>query len=235
MATRHVVLDTETTGFDPETGDRIVELACTELVNLIPTRRALHLYFNPHRPMPDQAFAVHGLGDEFLATQRDFSNCVDEFLAFIADSTLVIHNAEFDLKFLNFELGLVGLPPLALPVVDTLAIARQRFVGANNTLDGLCKRFGVYLGSRTVHGALIDCELLGEVYLHLEGGRQSTLLLGETAGEAEMAEALEEALPMLRREWPRRPAKMPSVEEMAAHEAFLDGMKKVTPVWRAAC
>lgn len=175
---REIILDTETTGLDPATGDRIVEIGAVELINHLPTGRTLHVYINPERDMPKEAEAVHGLSSAFLRDKPVFASIAGEFLEFIADATLVIHNASFDVGFLNAELGFLRLPPL-LPerVVDTLHIARQKHPGAANSLDALCRRYGIDNSRRTKHGALLDSELLAEVYLELIGGRQTALVL----------------------------------------------------------
>jgi DNA polymerase-3 subunit epsilon len=170
---REVVLDTETTGLDPAEGHRIVEIGAVELWNHLPTGRTFHRYLNPERSVPTEAFEVHGLGDDFLRDKPFFAQVAQELRAFIEGARLVIHTAAFDLRFLNAEfsrLGLASLPPAA--ALDTLAMARARFPGAPASLDALCRRFGVDLSARTRHGALLDCELLAEVYLELVGGRQ---------------------------------------------------------------
>lgn len=175
---REIVLDTETTGFDPTSGDRIVEIGAVELRNLMPTGRTYHQYINPERDMPQEAFAVHGLSTEFLADKPVFAKIAQDFLDFVGDAKLVIHNASFDMKFLNAELGWVNKPSLPwAQAVDTLDIARRRFPGAQNTLDALCRRFGVDNSGREKHGALLDSELLAEVYLELMGGRQPDFTL----------------------------------------------------------
>jgi DNA polymerase-3 subunit epsilon len=175
---REIVLDTETTGFEPETGDRIVEIGAVELHNHMPTGRTYHQYINPERAMPDDAFQVHGLGDEFLRDKPVFKEIGDAFLEFIGDAKLVIHNAAFDMKFLNAELGWMNRPLLPFDqAIDTLAIARKRFPGSPASLDALCRRFGIDNSSRTLHGALLDSEILAEVYLELIGGRQPDLVL----------------------------------------------------------
>src|SRR5690242_10106213 len=165
---REVVLDTETTGLDPEQGHRVVELGAVELANHIPTGRTFHAYINPERDMPAEAFRVHGLAAEFLADHPVFAEVVDAFLEFLGDGKLVIHNAAFDVRFLNAELDRCGRPPIPSErAVDTLVLAQRRFPGAPNNLDALCKRFGVDNSNRKLHGALLDCELLADVYLHL--------------------------------------------------------------------
>src|SRR5690606_30758717 len=173
-----VVLDTETTGLNPMLGDRIVEIGCIELVNHVPTGRFFHRFCNPQRPMPAEAAAVHGLTDAFLADQPLFAEVVDELLDFLKDSPLVIHNAAFDIAFLNAELARLGLPQVPMErAVDTLALARSRFPGAQASLDALCRRFGIDNSARTKHGALLDAELLADVYLELVGGRQPEMAL----------------------------------------------------------
>ncbi len=170
---REVVLDTETTGFDPETGDRIVEIGAVELMGHVPTGRTYHQYINPEREMPQEAFEVHGLGDEFLRDKPKFAEIGQAFLDFIGDAKLVIHNAAFDIKFLNAELKWMNLPQIPWEqAIDTLAIARKRFPGSPASLDALCRRFNIDNSSRTLHGALLDSEILAEVYLELIGGRQ---------------------------------------------------------------
>lgn len=185
---REIVLDTETTGLNPDTGDRIVEIGGVELFNHVATGRNYHVYINPQRDMPQEAFAVHGLSTAFLSDKPVFKAVAEDFLAFVGDAKLVIHNASFDMRFLNAELGWAGLPTLPRnQAIDTLDIAKRRFPGANNTLDALCRRFGVDNSGREKHGALLDSELLAEVYLELMGGRQPDLTLavvtrGETRG-----------------------------------------------------
>lgn len=215
---REIVLDTETTGFEPSEGHRIVEIGAVELMNHMPTGRTYHQYINPERPMPVEAFEVHGLGDEFLRDKPVFRAIGSEFLAFIGEARLVIHNAAFDMKFLNFELKRVGLPALPFDrALDTLALARQRFPGAPASLDALCRRFGVDNSTREKHGALLDSEILAEVYLELVGGRQPDFGLARLDSSRSGGEA---------GEWrPRpRPTLLPSritEEEAAAHAAFV--------------
>lgn len=188
---REIVLDTETTGLNPDAGDRIVEIGGVELFNHVATGRNFHVYVNPQRDMPQEAFAVHGLSTAFLSDKPVFKAVAEDFLAFVGDAKLVIHNASFDMRFLNAELGWAGLRTLPrTQAIDTLEIAKRRFPGANNTLDALCRRFGVDNSGREKHGALLDSELLAEVYLELMGGRQPDLTLavavrGETRGSAE--------------------------------------------------
>ena len=170
---REIVLDTETTGLDPENGDRIVEIGAVELFNHVPTGRTFHHYINPERPMAEEAFQIHGLGDAFLADKPRFAEIAAEFVAFMGDSRLVAHNAAFDFRFLNAELARCGVQAIAWErVVDTLALARQKFPGSPCSLDALCRRFAIDNSARTLHGALLDSEILAEVYLELVGGRQ---------------------------------------------------------------
>jgi DNA polymerase-3 subunit epsilon len=224
---REIVVDTETTGLDPQMGHRIVEIACLELMHHVPTGRKLHRYINPERDIPADALAVHGLTAEFLAGHPPFAALADELLDFIGGDRLVIHNADFDLAFLNAELARLDRPPLAGPFVDTLAVARRRFPGAPASLDALCRRFAIDLSERDLHGAMIDCGLLAEVYIELLGGRQPGLDFAVAGGVLGIGIALPQDRP--RRE-PRPHA--PSLEELAAHQAMLATLK--TPLWLAA-
>ncbi len=186
---REIVLDTETTGLDPRKGDRVVEIGCIELVNHVQSGREFHAYLDPERDMPEAAFNVHGLSAEFLSGKPKFADVADDFLTFIDGAKLVIHNAEFDLKFLNAELKAAGRPPIDMTrAVDTLLIARQKFPGAQASLDALCRRFEIDLSVRDKHGALLDSQLLAEVYLELIGGREPGL---ELAGEKSKTVSLE--------------------------------------------
>lgn len=223
---REIVFDTETTGFEPTEGHRIVEIACLELVNQIPTGRKKQFYLNPERDMPEAAFRIHGLTEEFLRDKPRFAEVVEELMEFIGDARLVAHNAEFDVKFLNAELALLKREIVALDrAVDTVRIARQRFPGAPASLDALCKRFAIDNTQRTLHGALLDAQLLAKVYLQLLGGPQTGLSLStDTVAEAARA-ALAIAGRMLR---PARPHAA-STEELAAHAAFVAKLKD--PVW----
>jgi DNA polymerase-3 subunit epsilon len=182
---REIVLDTETTGFDPETGDRIVEIGGVELWNHMPTGRVYHQYINPERAMPQEAFEVHGLGDDFLRDKPLFKDIAGAFGDFVGDAKLVIHNAAFDMKFINAEFGWLKLAPIPWErAVDTLMIARKRFPGSPASLDALCRRFGIDNSARTLHGALLDAQILAEVYLELIGGRQPGFVLGGLASNA---------------------------------------------------
>lgn len=215
---REIVLDTETTGFDPESGDRIVEIGAVELMNHMATGETYHQYINPERAMPDEAFQVHGLGDDFLRDKPKFAQVGQAFLDFIQDSKLIIHNAAFDIKFLNAELRWMGLPQIPWEqALDTLAIARKRFPGSPASLDALCRRFGIDNTSRTLHGALLDSEILAEVYLELIGGRQPDFALSAEP-ERNAAGTIEAWSPML------RPSPLPSrlsESEAAAHADFV--------------
>lgn len=176
---RHIVIDTETTGFDPALGHRMVEIGCVELVNHVPSGRVFHHYLNPQRSMPEGAQKVHGLTDAFLKDKPLFAEVADDFLAFIAADDLVIHNASFDMSFINAELKLTGFDPLPMErAFDTLALARKKFPGAPASLDALCKRFNISNAARNFHGALLDARLLADVYLELIGGRQPDLTSG---------------------------------------------------------
>ena len=213
---REIVLDTETTGLSPATGDRVVEIGCVELLNHIPSGRHLHLYLNPERSMPEEAFRVHGLSDEFLRDKPRFAETAAAFLDFIEDSTLVIHNAPFDMGFLNAELERLRRPSLKNPVIDTVMVARDRHPGARVSLDALCKHYGIDNSRRTLHGALLDAEILAEVYLELIGGRQVGLALVEE----QRTVAIEfKAAPARQRPTPLPPRL--SEAERSAHAGFV--------------
>jgi DNA polymerase-3 subunit epsilon len=221
---REVVLDTETTGLDPLAGNRIVEIGCIELVNMVATGRSLQIYLNPEMPMPAGAQEVHGLSDEFLADKPLFADKVEELLEFLGDAQLVIHNAQFDLGFLNAELDRVGKPKLTNDYVDTVSMARRKFPGQRASLDALCERFSIDNTKRTKHGALLDSELLAEVYLELSGGRQRDLGLAPEMAASGLAGFMATKRPVR----PARPHAA-SAEELAAHAEFL---KKVSdPIW----
>ena len=228
---REIVLDTETTGFDPLTGDRLVEIGCLELENHIPTGRNFHRYLNPEREMPDAAFRIHGLSTAVLADKPKFAALADDFLAFIGEDPLVIHNAEFDMKFINFELEKAGKRAIPFQrAIDTVKMARTKFPGSPASLDALCKRFNIDNSNRTLHGALLDAQLLADVYLELLGGRQTGLTLAtEDTGTADMNFAKRSTAAAGNR--PVRPARpfAPSEEELAAHAAFIAKLKD--PVW----
>jgi len=228
---REIIFDTETTGLSPAGGDRMVEIGCVELVNRVETGRTFHSYFNPGRPMPSEAEAVHGLSDRFLSDKPNFHERCEELLEFIGDSPMVAHNASFDFGFINHELGACGRPLVCTSrMVDTLGIARQKFPGAKHSLDALCTRFGVDRSQRIKHGALLDAQLLAQVYVELTGGRQIGLTLvaelieGEPVGISG-GNAPEPAVLTVR---PARPH-TPSEEELARHAAFMAGI--ADPVW----
>jgi DNA polymerase-3 subunit epsilon len=175
---REIVLDTETTGLDPLRGDRLVEIGCVEILNRMPTGQTFHRHLNPERDMPAEAFAVHGLSSEFLADKPLFADVVEEFLKFVADAPLVIHNASFDIGFINAELDRIKRPPIARDrLVDTLVLARRKHPGVKNGLDDLCSRYAIDNSQRTKHGALLDAQLLADIYIDLIGARQSQLIL----------------------------------------------------------
>lgn len=181
---REIALDTETTGLDPRQGHRIVEIGCVEMINRMRTGKVYHVYINPQRDMPDEAFKIHGISADFLKDKPVFDDLAAEFIAFIEESPLVIHNAGFDMKFINFELERIKLPAIKVTstrVIDTLIMARKKFPGSPASLDALCKRFKIDLSTRTKHGALLDAELLTDVYLELIGGNQTAMLLGSAA------------------------------------------------------
>lgn len=216
---REIVLDTETTGFDPETGDRIVEIGGVELYNHVATGQTYHQYINPERDMPQEAFEVHGLSIEFLSDKPKFSEIGQAFLDFVGDAKLVIHNASFDMKFLNAELTWMSLPTIPFDrAVDTLAIARKKFPGSPASLDALCRRFGIDNSARTLHGALLDSEILAEVYLELIGGRQPDFALStNTQSDSASTGNVWRASP--------RPDKLPSRitdAEKEAHKEFIE-------------
>ncbi|MEC9347582.1 MAG: DNA polymerase III subunit epsilon [Pseudomonadota bacterium] len=219
---REIVLDTETTGLDPSQGHRIVEIGCLELVDRVWTGGTWHRFIDPERAMPEDAFRIHGISDEMLAGQPKFADIADDFLEWAGDAPLVIHNAEFDMRFLNAELGWCNRPLLdRARAIDTLAIARRQFPGAPASLDALCKRFGVDNSGRELHGALIDAQLLAGVYYHLVAGRQEGLALGGAGqGGASRTERVF-----------RAPRSFPvDADELAAHSAFV-GTAVKNPIW----
>jgi DNA polymerase-3 subunit epsilon len=223
---REIVFDTETTGLSFSGGDRLVEIGCIELVNRVMTGRTFHAYINPQRAMPAEAFAVHGLSDVFLSDKPLFEHVVEDLIDFLGDCPLVAHNATFDFGFVNGELGRCGRPLLAMDrMIDTLAIARTRHPGAKHSLDAMCARYGIDLSGRALHGALLDAQLLAQVYVELTGGRQITLglavdtpVIRETAAEAPTRVHV-------------RPARhfAASEAELARHTAFLKGIEE--PLW----
>ncbi|MFV3127351.1 DNA polymerase III subunit epsilon [Niveispirillum sp. KHB5.9] len=227
---REIVLDTETTGIDPLNGDRVVEIGCVELFNHVATGKHYHCYLNPERDMPAEAEAVHGLSSAFLSDKPIFPAVVGDFRDFIGDSQLVIHNASFDIGFLNMELVRIGMPKLTNPVVDTVKIARKRFPGAPASLDALCRRFEIDNSNRTLHGALLDSQLLAEVYLELMGGRQPDLVLA--GGPVQTQTTTDVGQIKLERTFRPARAHAPSADELAAHEAFVKGLKNAA--WLAS-
>ncbi len=219
---REIVLDTETTGFEPSEGHRIVEIGAIELFNHVPTGRVYHQYINPDRAVPKEAFEVHGLGDDFLRDKPRFAAIVPDFMEFVgADSRLVIHNAAFDMKFLNAELAWAGHPVMPMErALDTVTMARRKFPGSPASLDALCRRFGIDNSAREKHGALLDSELLAEVYLELIGGRQPDFALSVAAGSTES---------MVAEAWRPQPRPQPlaprlSATEGEAHEKLIAGI-----------
>ena len=227
---REIVMDTETTGLSPDEGHRVVEIGCVELLNHVPTGKVYHQYINPQRDMPTEAFEVHGLSEERLSKEPVFADIADAFVTFIGDAKLVIHNASFDMKFLNAELKWCGKPQLDRDrAVDTLAIARRKFPGAQASLDALCRRFNIDNSARELHGALLDSEILADVYLELIGGRQPDLVgsgQSDRSGDAGATAGAWKPSP--------RPAKLPSrltPEAIEKHDAFVDSLGDA-PVWR---
>ena len=217
---REIVLDTETTGFEPDQGDRIVEIGAVELFNHVPTGKTYHQYINPERAMPQEAFEVHGLGDDFLRDKPVFAEIAQAFVDFIGDAKLVIHNAAFDMKFLNAELSWVKRATIPYDrAVDTLAIARRKFPGSPASLDALCRRFGIDNSSRTLHGALLDSEILAEVYLELIGGKQPDFALNVSQDKTGAGDGAGEWRPKPR---PAPLASRLSDSEKAAHAAFVE-------------
>ncbi|MET0371582.1 MAG: DNA polymerase III subunit epsilon [Sphingobium sp.] len=225
---REIIFDTETTGLDPASGDRLVEIGCIELMNRVPTGRTFHAYYNPGRSMPAAAEAVHGLSETFLSDKPVFMAGVEDLLAFIEDSPLVAHNARFDFGFLNNELRLCGRPEVCLSrMIDTVAMARTLHPGAKHSLDALCTRYGIDRSHRVKHGALLDAELLAQLYIELTGGRQIGLGLARVDDAA--LGAAEHAAPAVVR--PIRPARIfaPSIAELERHAAFIATLQ--APLW----
>ena len=231
---REIVLDTETTGLNPRDGDRVVEIGALELINHMPSGNSYRQYINPERDMPIGAFEVHGLSEEFLRDHPVFPDICDAFLEFIADSPLIIHNADFDLGFLNMELAVAGRPAIARDrVINTLDLARRKFPGAGASLDALCRRFGIDNSNRTLHGALLDSELLAEVYLELIGGRQPGLVLadqGSARGADRAAGRSVSGASQPVQRTPRAPRPhAPAADELAGHAALVARLTK--PIW----
>jgi DNA polymerase-3 subunit epsilon len=224
---REIIFDTETTGLNPAGGDRMVEIGCIELINRVETGRSFHAYFNPERPMPSEAEAVHGLSDIFLSDKPRFVEKAEELLAFVGDSPLVAHNAAFDFGFLNHELQHCARDPICLSrMIDTLTLARSRHPGAKHSLDALCTRFGVDRSQRVKHGALLDAQLLAQVYVELTGGRQIGLSLGSVLAAAEVETIASSQVARVVR--PPRPH-APSDEERTRHRSFI--ARLTSPLW----
>ncbi len=229
---REIVFDTETTGLDPRTGDRMVEIGCVEMIGRVETGRTFHAYFNPERDMPIEAERVHGLSSDFLATKPRFAELADDLLEFLGDAPLVAHNAGFDFGFLNNELERIGRAPIDMArMVDTVALARKKHPGAKNSLDALCTRYGIDRSHRVKHGALLDAELLAQVYVELTGGRQIGLGLAESETVVELSATTITATGTARADRPARPPRphAPSVEELERHQAFVAGIENA--IW----
>lgn len=219
---REIVLDTETTGLDPNYGHKIIEIGCIELMDHISTGNIYHAYINPMRAVPQEAFRIHAISTQFLVDKPKFAAVADDFLNFIGDSTLIIHNAKFDMKFLNYELEEIGYAKITNEVIDTLMLARQKFPGAQASLDALCKRFEIDNSKREKHGAVIDCQLLAEVYINLLGGRQTELSLSKNIEE------IEKKIVNLEQYQKRNFAV--DGEEIEAHEKMIDEISNA--MWR---
>ncbi|WP_422345257.1 DNA polymerase III subunit epsilon [Parasphingorhabdus sp.] len=228
---REIIFDTETTGFDPQSGDRMVEIGCIEMIDRVETGNSFHCYYNPQRPMPKAAEEVHGLSDIFLSDKMLFADGADELIAFLGDANLVAHNAQFDFNFLNAELVLCGREPISqFRMVDTLAIAKVKHPGAKLSLDALCSRYGIDRSHRVKHGALLDAELLTQLYIELTGGRQ----IGLGLADDRISESEEQRQPSgkeaaLRRQFIAPRPHNASAEELARHAAFMEGIKD--PLW----
>ncbi|WP_347271746.1 DNA polymerase III subunit epsilon [Rhizorhabdus histidinilytica] len=227
---REIVFDTETTGLNPATGDRLVEIGCVELVNRVETGNSFHCYFNPQRPMPFEAEQVHGLSERFLSDKPLFADKVEELLDFIGDAPLVAHNASFDFGFLNWELGACGRPIVDMGrMVDTLQIARKIHPGAKHSLDALCSRYGIDRSHRVKHGALLDAQLLAQLYIELTGGRQIGLSIGEAVVEEVVVVATPRAVVAASRTIRAIRPHFASEEELERHKAFVE--KLDAPLW----
>jgi len=230
---REIVLDTETTGLDPKSGHRVVEIGCIELFNHVPTGETYHQYVNPERDIPAEAERVHGLSEDFLSGHPVFAEIAGDFIAFVGDAPLVIHNAAFDMGFINAELALAGMPEIDRErAIDTVSMARRKFPGAQASLDALCRRFGIDLSERSLHGALLDAQLLAAVYLELLGGRQHGMDLAANAARQQQ-DALDggaDEIPVSGRREARSHAA--SADELARHQQFLEKIKD--PIWLRA-
>ena len=226
---REIVFDTETTGLSFNGGDRLVEIGCIEMINRVETGRTFHVYLNPDRPMPVEAFRIHGLSDAFLSDKPRFHEKVDELIEFLGDAKLIAHNASFDFGFLNGELGKIGREIISLErMIDTVAMARQRHPGAKHSLDALCTRYGIDRSHRVLHGALLDAQLLAQVYVELTGGRQIGLTLVSEEERIELVTV--DADPRTAQPRPMRVFE-PSVAELERHAGFVATLKN--PLWGA--
>jgi DNA polymerase-3 subunit epsilon len=224
---REIILDTETTGLNPDKGDRIVEIGCVELWNKLPTGQTFHKYINPERDMPEEAKKIHGLSNEFLADKPVFKEISEDFINFISDSIIVAHNANFDMKFINFELKSIGKPKVSLDnVIDTVKLARIKFPGSSVSLDALCKRFNIDLSVRSNHGALLDASLLSEVYLELNGGRQGALKVSSSDKVAD--KEIDDNHGVLKNRQERHFSA--SADEIRLHKKFIDE-KIINSLW----
>ena len=222
---REIVLDTETTGLNTESGHRILEIGCVELINRIPTNNIFHQYINPERDIPYHSFKIHGISKEFVQNKPVFADIASQFLDFISDSVLVIHNAAFDIKFLNMELDMVNAKTISFDrVLDTLPLARKKFAGSSASLDALCKRFDISLENRELHGALIDAHLLAKVYVELTGGLQTRLFDNENNQDDEFALVQHKTRNLTCREY------LLSSNEVNAHKELLKQIKN--PLWK---
>ena len=227
---REIIFDTETTGFDPDTGDRLVEMGCIEMVGLVPTGAVFHAYYNPERAMPKSAEEIHGLSEQFLSNKPLFAESVDDLLDFLGDAPLVAHNATFDFRFLNAELRRAGRDPIGTDrMIDTLAIARTQFPGAKHSLDALCTRFGIDRSHRTKHGALLDAELLAQLYIELRGGKQIGLGLTAAANDDTGGLTLGQGANMHDRPFRAPRPHAASAEEKARHRDFIATLSN--PLW----
>ncbi|MAP24326.1 MAG: DNA polymerase III subunit epsilon [Rickettsiales bacterium] len=227
---REIVLDTETTGLDPESGHRIVEIGCVELINHIPTGKTYHQYINPERDMPAEAFSVHGLSEKFLSDFPTFKEVQKGFIEFISDSPLIIHNAAFDMKFIQFEIEQAGAHCISNKIIDTLVMARQAFPGSPASLDALCKRYKIDNAHRVKHGALLDSEILAEVYLELIGGRQIDLFVSHGQTPENKSQNKFGSFPISVKNFSERTF-APSDEELENHQAYLKKYIKDT-IWQ---
>ncbi|ATW03002.1 DNA polymerase III subunit epsilon [Sphingopyxis sp. BSNA05] len=228
---REIIFDTETTGFDPQNGDRMVEIGCIEMINRVETGQTFHCYYNPQRSMPKAAEEVHGLSDVFLSDKKLFSDGAEELLSFLQDSNLVAHNAQFDFKFLNAELVLCGYKPISqFRMIDTLAIAKSKHPGAKLSLDALCSRYGIDRSHRVKHGALLDAELLTQLYIELTGGRQIGLGLADDARKQDPVRDMRPAArPAERKQFIAAREHHASEDELARHRIFIEGIEN--PLW----